>query len=131
MDVCVSPHATFYASPMKLVEYMAMQKAVVAPAMENIRDLIDHDRTGLLFEPQDPQALAAAKEAGFDIGRIERDSGGPEVRKTLEESFMLADALGLSGTPSYVIGSNVVIGAVGEAKLKEAINQARCGKATC
>jgi protein-disulfide isomerase len=77
------------------------------------------------------QALAAAKEAGFDMGRIERDSNGAEVRKTLEESFMLADALGLNGTPSYVIGSNVVVGAVGQDKLKAAINQARCGKATC
>jgi protein-disulfide isomerase len=77
------------------------------------------------------QALAAAKEAGFDIAKIERDSTSPEVRKALEESFMLADALGLNGTPSYVIGSNVIIGAVGLAKLKENINQARCGKATC
>jgi protein-disulfide isomerase len=77
------------------------------------------------------QALAAAKEAGFDVARIERDIAGPEVRKTLEESFMLADALGLNGTPSYVIGPNVVIGAVGLAKLRESINQARCGKATC
>jgi protein-disulfide isomerase len=77
------------------------------------------------------QALAAAKEAGFDMGRIERDSNSAEVRKTLEESFMLADALGLNGTPSYVIGSNVVVGAVGQDKLKAAINQARCGKPTC
>jgi protein-disulfide isomerase len=77
------------------------------------------------------QALAAAKEAGFDVARIERDIAGPEVRKTLDESFMLADALRLNGTPSYVIGSNVVVGAVGQAKLKESINQARCGKATC
>ena len=77
------------------------------------------------------QAIAAAKGAGFDIARIERDAEGPEVRKTLEESFMLAEALGLNGTPSYVIGSNVVIGAVGLAKLKENISQARCGKPTC
>ena len=77
------------------------------------------------------QALAAAKEAGFDVARIERDIAGAEVRKTLEESFMLAEALGLNGTPSYVIGSNVVIGAVGLAKLKENINQARCGKSAC
>jgi protein-disulfide isomerase len=77
------------------------------------------------------QALAAAKEAGFDIARIERDTAGADVRKTLEESFMLAEALGLNGTPSYVIGSQVVVGAVGLPKLKENINQARCGKAAC
>jgi protein-disulfide isomerase len=77
------------------------------------------------------QALAAAKEAGFDIARIERDAGSDEVKKALEESFMLADALGLNGTPSYVIGSNVVVGAVGLSKLRENISQARCGKASC
>jgi glycosyltransferase involved in cell wall biosynthesis len=75
MDVCVSPHATFYASPMKLVEYMAMQKAVVAPAMDNIRDLIDHDRTGILFEPRDPHALAAAMARALSDTQLRCDLG--------------------------------------------------------
>jgi len=30
-----------------------------------------------------------------------------------------------------VIGTNVVVGAVGLEKLKESVNTARCGKATC
>jgi protein-disulfide isomerase len=49
----------------------------------------------------------------------------------MEESFKLAEALGLNGTPSYVIGSDVVIGAVGLPALKEKINNARCGKPSC
>jgi protein-disulfide isomerase len=77
------------------------------------------------------QALAAAKDAGFDMARIEKDMAGDEPKATLEESFKLADALGLSGTPSYVVGSEVVIGAVGLAGLKEKVNLARCGKAAC
>jgi protein-disulfide isomerase len=77
------------------------------------------------------QAIAAAKAAGYDVAKLERDAESEEVRKALEASFMLAEALGLNGTPSYVIGSNVVIGAVGLAKLKENISQARCGKPTC
>jgi protein-disulfide isomerase len=76
------------------------------------------------------RALAAAKEAGLDVARIERDMASDEVRQTLEESLKLAEKLGLNGTPSYVIGSNVVIGAVGLDKLKESINTARCGKTT-
>jgi len=76
------------------------------------------------------RALAAAKDAGLDVARIERDMAGDEVRQTLEESLKLAEKLGLNGTPSYVIGSNVVIGAVGLDKLKENINTARCGKTT-
>jgi protein-disulfide isomerase len=76
------------------------------------------------------RALAVAKEAGLDMARVERDLTSDEVRQTLEESLKLAEKLGLNGTPSYVIGSNVVIGAVGLDKLKESINTARCGKTT-
>ena len=77
------------------------------------------------------RALAAAKETGFDVARIERDMASDEVRQTLEENLKLAEKLGLNGTPSYVIGSNVVVGAVGLEKLKENISTARCGKETC
>ena len=77
------------------------------------------------------RAIAAAKEVGLDVARIERDLGSDEVRLSLEESFKLAEKLGLNGTPSYVIGENVVVGAVGLASLKEKVNVARCGKATC
>ncbi|MEW6452311.1 MAG: DsbA family protein [Pseudomonadota bacterium] len=77
------------------------------------------------------RAMAAAKEAGLDVARIEKDLNSDEVKASLEESFKLAEKLGLNGTPSYVIGDNVVVGAVGLAALKEKINSARCGKATC
>jgi protein-disulfide isomerase len=77
------------------------------------------------------RALAVAKEVGFDMARIEKDMSGPEVKAQLEESFKLAEALGLNGTPSYVVGSEVVIGAVGLSALREKVNTARCGKTTC
>ena len=77
------------------------------------------------------RALAAAKDAGLDVARIEKDIASPEVRATLEENFKLAEAMGMNGTPSYVIGKQVVIGAIGLEGLKEKIGIARCGKATC
>jgi protein-disulfide isomerase len=77
------------------------------------------------------RALAVAKEVGFDVARIEKDMSSEEVKAQLEESFKLADALGLNGTPSYVVGSDVVVGAVGLDMLKEKVNTARCGKAAC
>src|SRR5467141_3313091 len=76
-------------------------------------------------------AMAAAKEAGFDMAKLEKDVSSPEVRATLEENFKLAEEMGMNGTPSYVIGKQVVIGAVGVDSLKEKIGIARCGKATC
>jgi protein-disulfide isomerase len=77
------------------------------------------------------RALAAAKEVGLDVAKIEKDMASDEVKATIEESFKLAEALGLNGTPSYVVGKDVVIGAVGLNTLKEKVNAARCGKATC
>ena len=77
------------------------------------------------------RALAVAKEVGFDIARIEKDMTSDEVKAQIEESMKLAEALGLNGTPSYVVGPEVVVGAVGLKTLKERVNGARCGKATC
>jgi protein-disulfide isomerase len=77
------------------------------------------------------RALAAAKEAGLDMTRLEKDIASPEVRATIEENFKLAEAMGMNGTPSYVIGKQVVVGAIGRDGLAEKIGIARCGKATC
>jgi protein-disulfide isomerase len=77
------------------------------------------------------RAMAVAKEAGLDMARLEKDVGSAEVRATLEENMKLAESLGMNGTPSYVIGKQIVIGAVGAESLKEKIGIARCGKATC
>jgi len=77
------------------------------------------------------RAMAAAKEAGLDMAKLEKDISSPEVRATLEENLRIADSLGMNGTPSYVIGKQIVIGAVGADALREKISNARCGKATC
>jgi len=67
------------------------------------------------------RALAVAKEVGFDMARIEKDMSSDEVKKTIDENMKLADALGVNGTPSYVVGDEVVVGAVGLDALKEKI----------
>src|SRR5580692_1712473 len=77
------------------------------------------------------RAMAAAKDAGLDMARLEKDMAGPEVKATIEENFKLAESMGMNGTPSYVIGKQVVVGAIGLDGLKEKIGVARCGKATC
>ena len=71
------------------------------------------------------RAMAVAKEIGLDMTRLEKDLKSDEVTKTIEENMKLAEALGLNGTPSYVIGNDVVIGAVGLAALNQKIEAAR------
>ena len=77
------------------------------------------------------RALAVAKDVGMDMDRLAKDMTSPEVKATIDEDYKLAEALGVNGTPSYVVGDNVIVGAVGLDSLKQNINVARCGKESC
>jgi protein-disulfide isomerase len=77
------------------------------------------------------RAMAVAKDMGLDMERLEKDLQSEEVKTSIEESLRLAETLGISGTPTYVVGREVVVGAVGLEALKEKVNAARCGKAQC
>jgi protein-disulfide isomerase len=82
-------------------------------------------------EANKARALAVAKEVGYDMDRLQKDMLSTEVKTTLQETFKLAEALGLNGTPSYVIGDKVEVGAVGLEALRADVNTAACGKASC
>ncbi len=70
-------------------------------------------------------ALSAAKAAGIDLVRLDRDLADPEIMTTLTETTTLARTLGVNGTPGYVIGNATVAGAIGEAGLKNQIALAK------
>lgn len=59
-DVAVMPDSNEYGSPMKIYEYMAMGKPVVAPRLGPLEDGIVDGRTGLLFARGDAAALGEA-----------------------------------------------------------------------
>jgi protein-disulfide isomerase len=71
------------------------------------------------------RALAAAEEVGLDMARLERDMASEEVTKSIEESTRLAKALSINGTPGYVVGETVIVGALGQQVLKDKVAAAR------
>src|SRR5712691_5415638 len=73
-DIALQPRVVAYASPLKIFEYMAVGRAIVAPDQPNIREVLSHERNALLFEPEDPKAMSAA------ILRLAHD---PELRARL------------------------------------------------
>jgi len=78
------------------------------------------------------QALAAAKASGADMDKLEAALNSEAVKAGIQEVMQIADALSLTGTPSYVVGDEVVVGAVGQPTLQQKINNVRkCGKAAC
>ncbi len=77
VDVAVAPYPAgcgFYFSPLKVYEYMAAARAVVASRVGQMETVIRHDVNGLLCPPGDAAALAAA---------LERLRGAPAVRARL------------------------------------------------
>ncbi len=59
-DIAVQPAANEYCCPMKLIEYMALGKAIVAPRQENIVEIVDEHVNTLLFQPRSMQSMADA-----------------------------------------------------------------------
>jgi len=66
-------------------------------------------------------ALAVAGDLGFNAVELERDAASAEVSDALQQNMRLAAALGVRGTPGYVIGDSVIYGAVGASTLKARI----------
>jgi glycosyltransferase involved in cell wall biosynthesis len=83
-DVAVMPDSNDYGSPMKIPEYMAAGKAVVAPRLSPIEDLVDDGQTGVLFEPGSVRGLAASV-AGLLSNAERRVAIGQAARRRVEQ----------------------------------------------
>ena len=61
-DIALQPAVVAYASPLKLFEYLALGRAIVAPDQPNIREVLTDGVNALLFDPADPAGLTGAIE---------------------------------------------------------------------
>jgi protein-disulfide isomerase len=78
------------------------------------------------------EALAVAKEMGADMDRLNKDIESPDVAAGLAEVMHMADSLQINGTPTFVVGQEVVVGAVGYDQLKQKLDSVhKCGHAVC
>lgn len=68
-DIALQPRVVDYASPLKIFDYMAAGRAIVAPDQENIREILRDGETALLFDPSRPEAMWQA------IARLAGDAG--------------------------------------------------------
>jgi protein-disulfide isomerase len=71
------------------------------------------------------RALAVAHDVGVDPAKLQMAMADPAVGETLTESLTLSESLGLTGTPTFIIGDEVVVGAVGYDVLKQKIDEQR------
>jgi protein-disulfide isomerase len=69
--------------------------------------------------------LELADDAGIDVEKLKEDMKSPEIDALIDRHYQLADKLGVSGTPAFVIGQELVPGAIDAETMKAKIKQAR------
>lgn len=70
-------------------------------------------------------AYQVAGSVGLDVDRLKRDMAAPQIEAALKANHALADALDISGTPGFVVGDQIVPGAIELSSLKELVAGAR------
>lgn len=107
--------------------------SVVAGRMAIAANQIDPDRFETLNKAlmahsgqlNETTAYKLAKEAGYDVAELKARAGGEEIDTLLAENYELARALGLQGTPSFVIGDEIVRGFLPLEDMRAAVERNR------
>ncbi|MCX8101184.1 MAG: glycosyltransferase family 4 protein [Geminicoccaceae bacterium] len=117
-DIALQPAVVDYASPLKLVEYMALGRAILAPDRPNIREILTHGRNAWLVAPEgllagldrlaDDPALRARLGAAARATVLERDLTWDANARRVET---LAAELGISKAAARGSLDEVVPGA--------------------
>ncbi len=77
-------------------------------------------------------ALKVAESLGVSKAEIAKQVAANAGEQSVKSSYELADALGIQGTPAYIIGNDLIPGAAGLDVLTQKVaNMRACGKATC
>ena len=75
----------------------------------------------------DDKIFRIATSAGLDLDQLKKDMQAPEISEALQRNLRLASELNIRGTPAFVVGDQIVPGAVSLDKLKELIASGRAG----
>ncbi|MBI4537564.1 MAG: DsbA family protein [candidate division NC10 bacterium] len=72
-----------------------------------------------------PDILKIAAQLQLDTGKLQADMNKPEIQAALQKNHALAQAMGITGTPAFIIGPELVPGAIELPVFKELIAKAR------
>lgn len=92
MDICLLPNTKWYCSPIKIFEYGAMGKAVIATDHAAVLDVMLPDVDGLVVPHEDEAALAAAMARLADDGALRQQLAAHFQEKVLRSHTWAANA---------------------------------------
>lgn len=77
-------------------------------------------------------AIKIALALGADEAKLREEMKNPAINEAFSTTYEIANKLSITGTPSYVVGNEVVFGALGQEVLAEKIEAAKaCADASC
>jgi len=103
-------------------------RAALAAQKQGKYEALHRALMGMKGQINEAAIFAAAKSAGIDVERLKRDMETPEIDGFLRANHQLASALDIRGTPGFVIGDEIVPGAVSVDALRQMIAAARSEK---
>lgn len=71
------------------------------------------------------RVMETAKKVGLDMNRLIKDMAAPQIDRYLDQTLQLAEALGINGTPAFLIGNRIVPGAISADQMREIIAESR------
>ena len=106
-------------------ESVTAARAALASRKQGKYDAMHRALMALKGHFDDAAVFQAASSAGLDIAQLKRDMNTPEIERMIKANTDLAAALDIRGTPGFVIGDEIVPGAVSLETLKQLIVAAR------
>jgi protein-disulfide isomerase len=100
-------------------------RAALAARQQGKFDAFHHAMMITKGEFDEPVVFKVASSVGLDVERLKRDMAAPDIDRMLKANVDLAGALDIKGTPGFVIGDEIVPGAISLQALKQLIETAR------
>ncbi len=100
-------------------------KAAIAAARQDKYEAMHKVMMGAKFRLNEARIMGIAEGLGLDMKRFRADMEAPETQALIESNLQLAQSLGISGTPAFVIGQRLVPGAIGKDDFISLIAEAR------
>ena len=106
-------------------ESVTASKAALAARKQGKYDAFHRAMMTIKGQINDTAVYKTAESVGVDVDRLKRDMAAPEIARALKANTELADALDIRGTPGFIVGNEIVPGAIDLASLKQLIATAR------
>ena len=111
--------------PVLGADSITASRAALAARKQGKYDALHHALMVTKGQLDEATVLKLAQSVGLDSERLKRDMAAPEIDRALKANVALAEALDIRGTPGFVIGDEIVPGAIDLGTLKALIAAAR------